>query len=150
MKKNKKGFTLIELLVVVAIIGILAGLLIPGLMNKTVDAKIKTANSNAKLVHSSTTNALQQAAIDDSSWMPAAATTVSGTDGASHATIASLQDAIENELGAGFKGNWFVSIDANGNVEFALWSKASATGNTQLTDAQIQAQKGKIGCYPAK
>lgn len=148
MKKNKKGFTLIELLVVVAIIGILAGLLIPGLMNKTVDAKIKTANSNAKLVYSSTANALQQATIDEPSWLPTAAATASGTGGAS-ADPTSLVTAIQKELGSSFKGNWYVSIAGDGNVIFALWSNSSLSSiTTQQSKQDIKDKKGVLGCYP--
>ena len=154
MKKNKKGFTLIELLVVVAIIGILAGLLIPGLMNKTVDAKIKTANSNAKLVYSSTANVLQQGAIDEATWLPTAAAEAFAKDGANieASNIKTLTDAVQNELRSGFKGNWYVSVNANGDVEYALWSKgtAFATKAAQLSDEDIKKAKGKTGCYPAK
>lgn len=147
MKKNKKGFTLIELLVVVAIIGILAGLLIPGLMNKTVDAKIKTANSNAKLVYSSTANALQQATIDEPTWLPTSATTASGTGGA-NADPTTLVTAIQKELGSSFKGNWFVSIADDGNVVFALWSNSAISESTQQSKKNIKDKKGVLGCYP--
>ncbi len=152
MKKNKKGFTLIELLVVVAIIGILAGLLIPGLMNKTIDAKIKTANSNAKLVYGNTADALQQAAIDEPSWFTGITGATSATgNGGSNVAATSLLTAIQRELGSSFKGNWYVSINADGNVNYALWSKGSLSSATdQLTDDGVKDKKGKIGCYPTK
>ncbi len=44
MKRNSKGFTLIELLIVVAILGIIAGLAIPGLLRSRM-----TANEAASL-----------------------------------------------------------------------------------------------------
>ena len=47
---NKKGFTLVELVVVIAIIGALAAILIPTMMSYIRKAKLKGANSNAKIV----------------------------------------------------------------------------------------------------
>lgn len=47
---NKKGFTLVELVVVIAIIGVLAAILIPTMMSYIRKAKLKSANSNAKIV----------------------------------------------------------------------------------------------------
>ena len=48
MVKNKKGFTLVELVVVIAIIGTLAAILVPTMMSYIKNAKLKSANSNAK------------------------------------------------------------------------------------------------------
>lgn len=46
---NKKGFTLVELVVVIAIIGVLAAILVPTMMSYIRKAKLKGANSNAKI-----------------------------------------------------------------------------------------------------
>ena len=55
-KSNKKGFTLVELVVVIAIIGVLAAILIPTMMNYVKKSRMRTANSNAKLVFEQVNN----------------------------------------------------------------------------------------------
>lgn len=50
MKKKLKGFTLVELIVILAIIAVLSAALIPSMNFFIRRAKIKTANSQAKIV----------------------------------------------------------------------------------------------------
>lgn len=49
--KNRKGFTLVELVVVIAIIGVLAAILVPSMMDYVRKSKLKTANANAKIAY---------------------------------------------------------------------------------------------------
>ncbi len=66
-KSNKKGFTLVELVVVIAIIGVLAAILVPTMMNYVKKARLKTANANAKLIFTTCNNTASDLISDNKS-----------------------------------------------------------------------------------
>ncbi len=105
-KSNKKGFTLVELVVVIAIIGVLAAILIPTMMNYVKKSRLKTANSNAKLVFTTVNNKCADIVSDGDSCdgLTCGITQVSTFDGDSDKVKAAVWEALKDngKDGAGY------------------------------------------------
>ena len=126
-KSNKKGFTLVELVVVIAIIGVLAAILIPTMMNYVKKSRLRTANSNAKLVFTQVNNMASDKIADGDavSTLTVANDAVKNFKGNnSHPLNAAVWEALKDngESGAGYVSLKFDPKDKDGTAgNYCQW-----------------------------
>ena len=164
MKKSQKGFTLVELIVVIAIIGVLAAILVPSMMGYVKKSRLKSANSNAKLVYTTINGCATDLQVDGK--IAQIKSSGSSNDG-SPVQISSLKSATKTEKPLEYE--IYKALSDNGEasgyacwkvqgaeVKCAQWASSEANGEIvgqfpdPITDTEDIGASEKIGGTLAK
>jgi len=157
MRRKNRGFTLIELLIVIAIIGILAAIAIPNLLNAVQRGKQKRTMSDMRTL----ATAVEAYTVDNNVYPPAACpggtftgapTALTATTNFSRLTPTYIAQPPVRD---GWRNFLFYSLEATSSQQYAIWSggrdgavAGAVCGTTTNFNADIIYSNGSFIQWP--
>lgn len=133
-----RGFTLIEIIVVIAVIGILAGILVPTMIGYIRDSRYRTANSNAKTIYTVASGYCAQYRENSEGKDELCDWNGDGViNNWGGGIVKNIGDAIDENMGSDAEGSYYYVGISNEMVKFAMWSSENPERGSEI-----------IGYYP--